>query len=456
MKAKILSGLLFLSLMFFTSCDEWIDPAINIDPNAPEDVSLDVLLPSAQANIGYQVGSDINRIPSVFMQYYIGTARQHLGYWQYVIKEDDLNNCWLSMYTGAMIDLDIAIQKAEENGSPHYKGVANILMAYSIGTWTDLMGDIPYSEAFQGNENLTPKYDSQESIYQSIQMLLDEAITALQAGESTFSPGADDMIYGGDPDKWIKAAYSLKARYYLHLGDYANALTALANGFADHTDDLQFMFGTVESEANPLFQFLDQRGDINFGPQIADIMNPVDDPRLPMYALSSVDTVEVYDINSPIGPFYGSMNSPIVFMSHAELKFIEAECNLAQGNQAAAYQAYMDGIQASMDKVGVEETAATAFLENTDIAVGEANLTLEHIMHQKYVALYTQVEAFTDWRRTGFPDLEPVTGNKIPRRFFYPQNERLYNNANLNAVPDYSNSPNYIFTEIWWDKTYWN
>jgi hypothetical protein len=91
-------------------------------------------------------------------------------------------------------------------------------------------------------------------------------------------------------------------------------------------------------------------------------------------------------------------------------------------------------------------------MANPVISVGAANITLKQIIMQKYVALFCNPETWTDWRRTGYPTLTPVTGTQIPRRFPYPQSERQFNLQNLNAaVPNHAD-PNFIYTRIWWDN----
>ena len=65
-----------------------------------------------------------------------------------------------------------------------------------------------------GEEDFTPSYDSQEVVYDQINMLLDEAISLLSGQDASgITVGDDDLIYGGDVNRWIRAAYALKARY---------------------------------------------------------------------------------------------------------------------------------------------------------------------------------------------------------------------------------------------------
>ncbi|MEJ5286389.1 MAG: SusD/RagB family nutrient-binding outer membrane lipoprotein [Bacteroidota bacterium] len=454
MKIKYLLTIIGISLIFF-ACDSWIDTNLNVDPTSPADVPLKTVLPTTQVGIAYVLGGDVGRFTGCFTQQLYGWNRQHQGIYNYTFKEDDIDNAWNTMYAGPMMDLDFIIKKADELQSPYYKGVAQILMAFSLNMWTDLMGDIPYSDAFKGTNALTPKYDSQEQIYNSMQKLLDDAITNLQASTSVFKPGADDFIYGGKTANWIKAAYTLKARLYLHLKKYDDALAALEKGFTSNNDDMQVPFTEKETEANPLYQFDVQRGDVHMGPKLMDLMNQFNDPRRPFFG--KPDENGGYSQDSPLGPFYASANSPVPFITYVEAKFIEAECQLAKGNKTAAYNAYKEGILASMKKVGVSDADAQTYWSQPTVDVGESNLTLENIMVQKYIACFFSPEVYTDWRRTGFPNLSPVKGNVIPRRFPYPQSERLYNFNNVKAVAPNFQDPNFIFTDkLWWDKTFWN
>lgn len=450
MKTKILSAIVFISLIFYTSCN-WIDTGLNVDPTSPLDASLKVILPTAQAGIAYVIGGDINRFSSLFTQHVEGVDRQHLGLYQYNLKEDDLDNAWTTMYTGPMEDLNIMMQKSRANGSPHYLGIAEVLMAVSLDAWTDILGDIPYSEAFKGIDNLKPKYDSQQDIYNSMIQLLDSAIIHLSSATSNFKPGADDIIYGGQTALWIKAAKVLKARLYLHLKDYTNALASLNGGLASENEDMQFTFGTKETEANPWYQFITQRGDIRIGGKLVELMNNLTDPRRPAYMLPG-DTLGNYIGGvSEIGPMYTDANSPVPFVTYMEAKFIEAECLLST-DKTKAYEAYLDGIAASCRKAGVSDAEIVAFLANPNINVGANNLTLQNIIEQKYIALFTMAETWVDWRRTNFPALVPVKGSDIPRRYFYPQSERLYNLEKLQQADGYSNSPQFIYTKMWIDR----
>src|SRR6185503_5658721 len=98
--------------------------------------------------------------------------------------------------------------------------------------------------------------------------------------------------------------------------------------------------------------------------------------------------------------------------------------------------AHNAGVMASLNKLGV--AGANPAFELAEANETPISITLEKIMVQKYIAQFTNVECFTDWRRTGFPNIQPVpvniTGDVIPRRLPNPQSERIYN-VNAPAAP---------------------
>lgn len=443
-------------MVFTGSCKKWIDQDINVDPNNPSDVTLAVLLPSAEAGAGYATGGDLKYGASIWMQQMAGGANQPLAYDRYVFTQSDVDNVWKwNMYAGAMMDCHDMIIKAEAQKCPYYGGMAKVLMAYLLGCTTDLWGSVPYSEAFQGVDNLTPAYDSQETIYATLNTLLDGAIAdfAKTEADNLVLPGGEDLIYGGDISTWNMAAHALKARYALHLSKrngaaaYTAALAELADAFTSNAEDFEFTFGSSSNENNPLFQFNDQRTyDIVTGANLVDSLVARADPRLPLL----IDGTDGYVGTHPgqadgwslIGPYYASPNSPVPFISYVECKFIEAEALLPTDANAAA-TAFNDAVKASLAKFGVSDPAWEAIWA----AETGATITLEKIIQQKYYALCFQLEVYNDWRRTGFPVLQPAPNgvlSEIPRRYPYPTSEKLYNGDNM---PDVS-----LTTHVWWDN----
>lgn len=451
------SGLaMMLALMMIAplACDRWVDTSLNVDPNNPSDAPMNLLLPAVEGSLAWYYGSDPSRFASLLTQHHSGVDRQHRSYYEnYALLEGDVDNYWQAMYVNILNNANILLQKAEAQNSPHYAGVARILMAYAAGNLTDAFGDIPLSDALKGAQNTQPRYDPQSQVYQTIGQWLDQAIQDLDK-QSVLSPGSEDYFYGGDRAKWKKAAYALKARYAIHLTkrDAAAAsnaaLAAIANGFASNSDDLVMRFGSSPTNANPLFGFVQDRNDIRIAPYFAQLLNRLQDPRRPMIGAKPKTATDSIPDNDDLGAFYASINSPVVLLSYAEQKFIEAEARLRTGDLSGAKTAYQDAIRASMQWFGVADADIQTYLSNPDV-VPAGDVTLEQIMTQKYIALYTQFETWTDWRRTNFPTLTPMTGNRIPRRFPLPQSERLFNGAN---IPPGSTSADWEFQPMWWDQ----
>lgn len=412
--------------------------------------------------------------------------------------ETTMSGTWNEIYLRAVSNLKVIENRATTENALHYRGVSRVLIALNLGLATDSWGDIPYSEAFLSEENLTPVFDSQESIYVVIQSLLSNAISDLEAADtSPDQPGNDDLIYGGDIEKWIKAAYTLKARYELHLtkrnGTAAAtaALTNLASGFSSNEDDMQLNYN--DRNLNPWHTdvvLASNTGNFSFllSDQLVSFMNgssyPFNsiniDPRLPIYADKNSDPDYRGGVNGSGGEdadggsanaqfadegFYSSASSPIVLISYAEALFIKAEAeflvnggsNTSVGSNSDAYQAYLDGINANMDKLGVDEASKNAYLADTSIDLGEGDLMLQNIMREKFIALFLNAESFVDYRRYDFSqdvfkDLElpalvdPDNNGEWVRRVQYPSSEEITNSENVNAVMQT------ITTPVWWDQ----
>ena len=440
--------------LLFVSCDAWIDHSINIDPDSPSDVPMNVLLPTVQQTIGYNLlGNDAVRNTNIWMQQFDGVDRQSYTTGRYQMNAGDTGNLWSSIYSEDLVNAKIIIDKAGTEGSesPNYAGVAKVLTAATLGMTSDLFGDIPYSDALQGSANLTPVYDSQESIYNSIFSLLDDAVVDLNSTSNAFDL-AGDVCYDGVASKWKKAAYSIKARHLLQLSEvngdaaYTDALAAAAQGFTSNADDLKVPFDTNDN--NPIYQFMAQRTDIRMGSTFVDMLKADDDPRLPFYAAKDADgnytgsIINSQNANaSEPGDYVAGETAPTYIMTYAELKFIEAECKFMLG-QSGAQAAYEAAVAASV--LRVTGSANQAWL---DANINGDPVTLEKIMTQKYINSFGTNQAWADYRRTGYPDLTIAPDAiipQIPTHYPYPQSELDYNTDNVPAAT--------LSDKVWWDK----
>lgn len=431
---KLIISFLFATILFSCKLDE-----VNENPNVPTDVSVSLLLPTAQKGLADAIGGRFFRYTAIASQQLSGRDNQELLMENYNPDELFIGYPWEDFYTGPMVNCRIIIDKAEAEGANAYAGIAQILLANSIGIITDAWGDAPFIEAMQGGDNLYPRYDSQQEIYLQIISLLNDAIFDLEQ-PSTIVPSSDDLIYVGDLNKWKRAAHALLARTYIHLTNVrtdasARALEELSEGFTNFNDDLAYRYLGNAADANPIYNFFVATAYAVVDPQYISVLGAAD-PRFSRF----VDIIPFTGGQSKVGAFQGSANSPIKLMSYVEQKFIESEALLRTGNSAGAQDALRQAVQASLDETeeflmidipdGQENSTVNALVLTGDF---EADLNI--IMREKFSALFTQPECWTDWRRTGYPVLTPNPdgnsaanpGGQIPRRLIYPQTERLLN-----------------------------
>ena len=436
--------LLLVGATIIVSCKKgYFSDGINDDPSQLKKPVPSNLLPSLIQTTGYSYGGDASRYAANFMQQVTGAANQSSLASKYAVAADDVDNMWTAgLYGGGIMNnANSLINIATEMKQGHYAALGQVLMAFNLGLVTDLWGDVPYSEAFKGNANLQPKYESQEQIYTVLESLLNSAITSLgQQDGSAFQPGTEDLLFSGDLPKWSRFAHSLKAKFYLHLAKrdksyYDKALTEVALGFRPGENAGVLFAGASVTTQGPWYQFNDQRpGDIIFTGTIYDMMAAASDPRLAVYS----------DGEKGLGSLYGNARGVTIYlMSYDELKFVEAECQFQRTAQdkAAAAAAYNAANSGNLIRTIKDDAYAAA------IAKTAANITLADIMTQKYISLFLSPEVWTDWRRTGLPALVApagsVLGGQLPRTLPYPSGEQRYNS---NAPRNTS-----MLKRVWWD-----
>jgi hypothetical protein len=455
-------------------CSDYIGGDTNVDPNRASSVTLDVLLPAtieATSNNHYLIGNMTCRFAQHLASYSVGgaDAYQETG-------EIRMPLAWTGIYLPALSNLDLMIKQAEAQSSPYYAGIGKVLQAINLGMATDAWGDVPFSEAFQGEKDLTPTLDPQELIYISLNTLLDDAIQLLQQPTSLFKPGADDLVYAGKTASWIKAAYALKARYAIHLtgkdADKAitDALAAVPSAISVNTEDLQLVYNTPNvSPWCKNVSSLIVTGNFTVGPseQLINLMNGtfygVIDPRMPKMfdnqgaaTYSGLFNGQGSGGNSRLGTatWYASATSPVPMVTFAEVKFIEAEARLLNSDAAGAYAAYLAGITAHFQKLGLDPAG---YLANPAVGVGSANLTLQLVMKEKYIAMFLNPEVWVDVRRYQYSNTiylgmdKPVNyneslGGEFIRRTLYPNDE-----INRNSV-EVSPHIQPMQTKMWWEN----
>jgi hypothetical protein len=434
---KILIWILMISLS--VSCE--ITDA-NIDPDNPSAdlVNAGAIYPGMVTQTHRNLVALGGRIAGIIIQHYDGLDAQQIQYDQYNIGESDIDDLWdFGLYgAGSMKDAFVIIQ----NNEGEVSALAKLYMAVNLGLATSSWGDVPYTDAFLGDQgNLTPTYDSMESNYQTIQTLLSEAIDdGVASGIGAFAgAGSASNV------DWEGVAHALKARYYLHLtsvnGTSAaqSALEEIQQAFTSTAAQPDFVYSTPAQNANPWYLFDNDRpSTLGISDVMVQRLTTNNDPRLPLY------TTDGESFAGIAGLFWGQASSPTPLISYWEVKFIEAEALVRTGgSDADAGDALKEAVRSNMLYIGVEQSKVDSYVNGLALSGSEED-KIKTIITEKWKALYgnAPIEAWVDYRRTGYPDLTPSPdavpsfnpSGVIPRRFLYPIAERTTNNANYQAA----------------------
>lgn len=474
------AGFLAALSLTISGCSNFLD--INDNPNLAESAEPSLILPSSQAAIAMVVGCQFQIYGGIWNQYWtqnFGNS-QYKSIEQYLIQGSSFDRPWSTLYADAMTDLQLIINKSGEERYRQYAAISLLMKAYDLQLLTDAFGDIPLKDALQGesNENYAPHYDAQAEVYDSIFAMIDRAKGWIDP-ESSFLPGSEDLIFQGDMEQWTRFANTLKLRAYLRLS-YVNAAKAEAGVRALQTSGAEFLgkdakidYIITGSNNNPLYAelfALGQYRQLRASNTLFKQMQSRNDPRIDVYfqLISGVrrgmDQAS-YDVGpngSTPAPIFGAdplndaaASAPVKFISSYESSFLQAEA-AARGwlTSNTAVNLFRNGIEESLETYKAD-TAKSKVYVATQVAAFPASgveAQVEAIQVQKYfaLALSQNFEAWTEWRRTGYPKdffVKPVTGTlpagTYPVRFLYP-------NTELTRNPNFPGAKT-ITDKVWWD-----
>jgi len=429
-------------------CGDWLTgDKLDNDPNIASTVTIGQIFNGVQGNIFIQLEGHLARTAAMWMQQMSGTDRQYSSHGVYDVSDQDYNTYFASFYDGGgLIDLRRGQDMAAEQGDRLYAGIFKVLEGMYMGYCASSWGDIPYSEAASDVDK--PKLDAQSAVYAALQAKLDDGISDLSAGGK--GPGAADLVFGGDAAKWIAAAHSIKARLYMHWAkvDNSNLSLALAQanqGISSSAGDVKTLHEASQQFANTWYQYYIQRDSyMRAGKFFVDLLKDRNDPRVATYfedlgggtylgADPGTDDQATSYLNFDT---YGALDWSTPLITYEETQFIIAECVLKGNSDDAAARA---AANAAIDNIW----ATWGYTEpKPDLSALSGNALFEEIMIQKYIALFTNIEVWNDWKRTGIPALTPFyLGNEgsgqIPRRFLYGSGERIAN-PNIPSPGEYT------------------
>ena len=454
--AIVLTGLVLVS------CKEF-DADINKDPNNPSTASADQLLSNAQ--IGLQDVS--HSLSGQFYAQYLSET-EYIAASQYPVE----STSFYGWYQGPLMNLQTILEN--EMGTTNQQAVAKILKAYYFWFLTDRWGDIPFTEALQGAKNLTPVYDTQESIYASLLDLLEEAEGSIDEA----LPIPNDIIFGGDMVQWKKLANSIRMLMALRMSEVDETTaemvfeSAAAAGVMTSNDD-SFIFQHLSDENNWSYWYgqIGVQGREWWALSATLTANMTNDPRIAVFGApdsggdGSTYTGLVFGTDdgidasavSLLGTNIWEPEAPVYLITYAELLFAQAEAaqrGWITGGDAQAQMYYEEGIEASfLQWIGNTDSLAAFLVEPTVVyAPGTA---LEQIAIQKYIHLFMNgYEAWAEYRRTGFPNnMVAPLGRSVPLRQIYVETEQFNNTENyMDAVQRQFGGNDGLYEALWWDQ----
>lgn len=480
---------LALVALFATSCNEGLMDDINKNNGQP---SADVVdgkfaLSGAILSTGFStVSGDYAFYTSSYTEQEFGTgmlqmAKAEVRSSSETAASSTFNNVWNSTYS-TLRALKEVIAKCDSGGvnvgQHDVLGIAQTLTALNLGVLTDMHGDVPYSEALQGQTNLTPALDSQEAIYKQIFSLLDQAISNFSEAKSgkESNVGSQDILFNNDNGQWLGFAYALKARYKLHTQFRNQNAVAEALEAAEAAEAAGFSGAELsvfdDNNNNPWTAFFWSREYTASSKTVADLFEERNDPRRGVYVCNffgydDVGTPGNYDQamenESLAAPAWlDNASATVHLFSESEFRFILAECKARLGRDASSD--FVAGVKASFADYANADAGITGFsAETADAYAASRPVTLKEIFVQKYLAQARdeQVETYNDIRRCKAIGEEYIKltnvnngsgqSNAWPLRLPYGESDVRSNPNVRSAFGTGSSAGNYVFTEnVWW------
>lgn len=506
MKKIFLTTLMASAVLFTTTSCRQDFEEINKSPNSPEKMlSYGLFNHANKALMDNDRGSFSSlRITAPWVQY--SAQRNYTEEDRFLYRLSVGDNLWSSFYTTAqdyktIIDLNIDVKTKDEmtqyGTNNNQIAAARIMLAYTFSHLVDRFGDVPYysygskDEDFQALKDIiTPKFASQEKIYTDILKELKEASEMIDMSEQyVFSEG--DALFG-TPLKLKRFANSLRLRIANRVKSVipsakTHITEAIASGVMTSNDDTiglkyenndtmgaplwrDFVSRTDFSPTNTFVETLKgERGVFGIDPRLQKYIapyrkkNPKDTKKYLSVLISDVkakkyqesDNIDDY-LGMPYGienrmatsqqPYTSFYSSNIIkadfteiLMEYAEVCFLLSEVNGWDNDW------YKKGVQASMERWGVENSKISKFLGSLPVA-NEAN-----VLNQKYIALFMQPqEAWNEYRRTGYPNTLVKVGEK--HKLNEPYLEKIDENTTIthteytftSLVPELNDIPDRI------------
>lgn len=467
----------FAVIISVSGCKKYLD--VNTDPATPQNPVSRTLTPPLFAQMERGIEYDARYLGGL-IQYFGGNVNVGETH-GWIAASDAMGEIWRMNYFGLGNNLKLIIDDSSVKQEYNYIGLALAVRAWSWQTTTDYHGDIILKQAFDITRYVFD-YDPQQDVYAEVVKLANESISnfSRKDGDGTIAKLAQgDLVYAGDSTKWIKFNYGVLARNANNLVNKANydpakvivyvdkSLASNADNFivpnAGSTAVNGNFFGPLRANLGSYRQTRIIAGLLD-GTYLSVPTGVVVDPRRNNMITASPDGVfrgtnpgsadpgtvaaknqipnpwgvlASANPGSGQGKYLFKDNAGFPIMTYAELQFIKAEAAFRLGNKSLAYQAYINGITASIDFVSALGTAISAadkaaYLASASVKQNFGSLTLRDIMLQKYLALYGYgfVETWCDLRKFNYMLGDAKGNNPYQNVYLFPSSFFADNGGN--------------------------
>ncbi|WP_242202447.1 SusD/RagB family nutrient-binding outer membrane lipoprotein [Aestuariivivens insulae] len=307
MNTKIKISILFFALFLVVISCETTNLNVNENPNSatPESADVNLLLNGTLLDFSKWVSEEDedNRYGFEAGMRVVRMLHMYGPLYENAFEPGDFDDVWRQAYSGVLIDAKNLKILASQNDLFHHIGVAQILESYTLTTLVDYFGDVPYSEGLEGDTGVfNPTVDDDQELYNTALSLLDEAIANLEKTPSASLGSTSDLFYGGNVNRWITLAKTLKLRIYnnTRLVDENASLAGINAILADgdlmdsSSEDFAVVFGTNNTAPDVRHpQFVNNYENTPSGEYMSmyfmNLMVNSDDPRTRYYFYRQVN-----------------------------------------------------------------------------------------------------------------------------------------------------------------------
>lgn len=431
---KYISILFSVLVLGLTGCKDYLD--INYDPNSPaeENLTSDMILPAAEMNIAATYAYTLHILGAYNAQYYaqqFGTPN-YVDYSQFEVSSENGSGAYRQLFQRALGNLNTVINKAKDDNQTAVVLQATVLRAFAFQLLVDAFGELPYSEAFDP-ANLAPKYDNGQDIYEG---LIKEIDAALEGLNSSDMPATSFIFPDKSLDDWVSFAYAEKLKLLSRMSsveDVAADIQAIitADKLPAGNIEIAGCWANANGQANPFYS--EERAswgrvthnvianlaiigslqtDAYTDPRMAAWFQPNGDGKFQgSISGTNLSTVEdKYASTAAWCELVLNYNTPVIFISRAEIDFFLAEYYARKSDAVNAAAAYADAINASFATAGVSGADANIAAFPYDQSKWEEVIG---VAKWKALAGINGFEGYTEVRRLNYPAFGSVKASDM-------------------------------------------